>query len=598
MTLALGCGAERSYVPAPEDVDYVGAILISSTGAEQGSELRRALGSVELEVPSGYSAFLFGYGAGALEPALGRSPTEAVLEGKLRAGRGCEPRLPVQTWLERVNLPEGPELDDVESPRPTAPWLSARCPDVSTRAPTASPGPVLRAGAEASCSAIRCGVEATGCGLDWSWGRCLVGAPSSAGTIDYAGSVCGQPPGCTRTEAREGADQSFSCVLASMSTTCGVDLYGPPLPLPATIEIVELYPGRESIGPPDRLGRTTLGRGLSWSVAALEDTLVVSGPGPEGQHQPAANCLAHEPSRLSVVERSSLAVVRTATAPPCLLDLAVDPGRQTFVAGYGVWPEIYLARFDDHGRELHRRRLDALPGLDPEIAYRPFELEVTPGGSIVLLLRDQTNEVGGETQRREILALMSSDLDLVATSNILDTELRHLSVVGDDRAVIADVRDHSLRWLSLPSFELAGRGGISNINAAAEPLHLAATSREDAVLGLGGAYGRFGRVNPTLVGEATLRPWPWAEAEPTASTRWPLDPSLRLVALRPGRWDGGPTLTLSALALYAIAETRYVPVASLVGELGAASQAITTPEGDIFVLYPWVGRLARVRPVP
>lgn len=599
LALALACGPERSFVPAGDGVDYVGALLIAQTQPERGSDLLRVEDAPEIEVPEGYSAFLYGYTADALEPALGRSPEDATIAGRLRSERGCEPRLPEASWQEALSLPGGPELSARLAPRPTAPWLSDQCPDVSLRAaPTTFPSPVLRAGADATCAALRCEAEARGCRLTWAWSGCLAGAPASAGSIDYSGRVCGALPGCVETAPRPGADAAFRCGLANGESDCRVDLYGPPRPLPATPEALELYPGRELIAPSDRLGRETLGRGLSWSMAALEDTIVVSGPGPAGQHQPAFACPPDEPSTLRFVDRASLAVVHTSTAPPCLLDLAAEPGGLSFVSAYGSWPNVHVARFDPAGRELERRRLDDLPGLAPGIAYVALEVEVTSSGRVVLLMRDQTSGVGSRDVRHEVLVLLGVDLEPVSSSEVLDTELRHLTSAGEDRVIVADTRDHSLRWLELPEFRERGRGGISNVNQAAEPLHFAAGGVDDALIGLGGGYGRFGRVSWRAFGERSLRPWAWGEAEPTASAVWPLDPALRLVALRPGRWDGSPTLSLAALALFAPNEARYIPLATLLGQYGAASQALSTREGDVWLLYPWVGRLVRVRPDP
>lgn len=598
LALGLGCGQESSFVALPEGVDYVGALLVSS-GSAEGTGLLRADEAREIEVPAQHSAFVYGFDQTSLGAALGRVPTEAQIDGALRATSGCEARLPVPAWLEGLSLPDGPALKTEDAPRLTASWVPELCPDTSmTPPPGTYPSPVLRIGAESSCSGIRCGVSVDGCTLRWDLRTCVRGSLSALGQVDFEGRVCAELPECSVERATPSSDATFTCGLTSGSGECKVELYGVPRPLPAEIELVEIHPGREGVAPLAQLGRDSLGRGLTWAFVVLTDTVVLSSPSPAEAGVPTASCPGNAPSLLSFVDRDPLGLIRTATAPPCMIDLAADPDRSSFVAVYGVWPEIYVGRFDESGRELHRRRLDTLEGLPEAIQYSALEVEVTPSGRVVLILRDQTSGVGSSVTRSELVVVLGPDLDLVRRSEPLNAELRHLAIGGETRMLIGDPRDHTIRWFELPSLELVSRGAISNLNRAAEFMHLDHLHGDEAVLSLAGAFGRFGRVAAALDGEATLRPWAWGDAEPTSSSAWPLDPELRLVALRPGRWDGTPTSSLSALALFSTKEDRYLPMASLVGEHGAATRAFTSPEGEVWLMYPWVGRLMRVKPRP
>lgn len=597
--LLAACGSEATFLEAPEGVAYVGALLVSEQG-DRGTMLSRVQPRAQIEVPDGHSAFIYGFDARSLELALGRSASEPELAGALRASVGCEPRLPKASWIEAVVGTTGPAIAKDAAPRITAAWVQESCPQPNEAVATpSSPRPVPWPGTDAGCTGLPCATYVTGCRLDIDLDTCVTGARKGRGSIGVDGEVCLElEEGCRPARALSGVDQRYECAFSNRPAACTIDAYGATSPLSAEVLVTELHPGRAPIDPPAAYIRGTLNLGLARRFAVLESTVVVASPGPRDLAQPRETCLGLGPSVLSFVDPSDLSLTHTATAPTCLADLAAEAGGQTFLAVYGTWPEIYLGRFDAGGRELERKRLEPPASAPPEIAYSPVAIDVSPAGHIAIVLRDRSSGVTSQVPRHEILLVLTPSFETLVGSSPLDADLLQVEFEDDETITLLDHRDRSLRWFELPSVTETGRARVSNVTRAADVVHAAVIGARQAVLATSGQFGRFGRVEADLENDPALRPWAWGDAEAGASSPWPLDPDLRLVSLRVRRLGDVENLNLSALALFSLREGRYLPVASIVGEHGIGAPAEQAQNGDIFILYPWTGRLMRVRPKP
>ena len=594
-----GCGAEVTAFEAPEGVAYVGALLVSSSGT-RGTVLQRVAPRVELQLDDDDSAFVYGFDQATLELVLGRPVTEPSLEGELRSSVGCETRLPKPAWLETFVAEDGPSLRAEDAPRITAAWVGARCASSGIGGDSEGlVGPVPWPAVDAVCSGVACPTSISDCRIQAQLDSCVPGLRAADGSLGADGEVCFElAESCAERAAPEGAQQRFECPIDGRPQPCRIDTYGPTQPLPAEIRGLELHPEQPPRTPSRDYFRYDLGHGIARHLVVLENTVVDPSPAPRDVVSPTYDCVGGEPWLLTFVDPDDLSITRTATAPTCLSDLVAEQGGRSFVAAYGRWPDIYLGRFDDQGRETLRRRLMPPMEAPGNIEYEPQSLALSPSGRVAVVLRDQTSGVGPNAVRSETLLVTNRELEPELSWLLGNRELLGLEFEDEDTLALTDHLSRSIRWFELASQSETGSARVSNVTRSANIVHAALVGPRRAVLSATGQFARFGRVTADEDNELFLRPWPWSEAEVTSSAAWPPNPNLRVVGLRPARYGGAETLSLSALALFSPSEGRYLPVASVVGEFGFAGPMRTSASGDVWVLYPWTGRLLRIRPIP
>lgn len=518
------------------------------------------------ELPGAVAYEVHGFSAAALA-SVAPLPSEEVLRAALvRAARDGEVVLPPATWWVRFDE-DGAASGEARPRALTADWLPA-CP---RRVPEGS-------ALAMSCANAECTPRLTqvGCALRLDATSCALGA--TEGTVRARGEVVLEradlPGVCAEVEAAQGVALSLDCATAR-GERCRLDVVTATAPPPLEVATAALAPGASFFDPINNprppvgflVGLAPLGAEVL--VARLDAPWVWW------------DCRPERRAWVDVVDASSLAVTRTATAPGCTMRGVPDPLRRGMLVLVGGQPGG-LALIGPQGQVLRQVSFDAAVRRPSEaplallattsrvvVALTSFDgsetstlIELDP---LSLEARDHTTvadrvEVLGLGVDGEVLVL-TDDVDTLLT---LDAEL----VLREPRP-LWDLCSEGFRVKPAVLFPYAPTRTLvlPSLDDQAQALFLLETS---------------GSCAPVV--------FPGAPRDVTALAVWPPDPELVLVGLLAARSRG-------SLALLEARRRRWVGGELPLG-LGPLDLATPGDAGRVWLLAPWTGTLVRVTPRP
>lgn len=514
-------------------------------------------------------ALVLGYSeAQVAAVSAGASPTQVTREALVEAPV-CAPALPTPRWSARwsVDAVTAP-VDPASTPRLTASWVDASCP---------ASGELW---VDTDCADVRCavGVERRGCTLALDLESCGLGRPRAVASVaglclDFAGTGWE----CDTREAPASAAAAQTC--RSAERRCNLTWYREPAAPEATLRRVSL-----GVGPPWRSVRAEvpgavsadiLARGHAWDLAPLGRGALVSSPagGPREACDPTAEGVLH------VLDGDAARVVRTTTAPPCLVFLTAGPRGDEALGIYAEQGEWLLGRFDAEGRQRGRAPADprprgaaAVPRPDVD-SWIPQALVRRPSGWVSLWRQ----RFGAGS----IVLRYDESLTSVTYTEVPETWVTHLWVEDDDHATLGTNESGELLDADLRTGDVARR-----VRLDSRSLRPAVTSY-DAVRVGGELLVTTGQPAALWVvsGDRVLAESLVYDAD--ASPHW-------LVQLP---WAPGRVLVASVTAersaawsIYSAAERRFLPGTRALGA-GVPARAVADLHERVWVLLAWAGEV-------
>lgn len=518
------------------------------------------------ELPGAASLEVYGYGVGTLAP-VAPLPSEAVLRASLvRAARDSEVVLPPATWSTRFDEDDGPR-GEARARALTADWL----PPCPRRVPEGS-------ALAMSCANAECTPRLTqvGCALRLDAVSCALGA--AEGTVRARGEVVletAELPGvCAEVEAAEGVALSLACTTAR-GERCRLDVVTATAPPALEVATAPLSPGASFFDPINNprppvgflVGLAPLGREVL--VARLDAPWVWW------------DCRPERRAWIDVVDASTLAVTRTATAPGCTMRGVRDPLGRGLLALVGGQPGA-LVLIGPQGQVLRQVPFDAAVRRPSEA---PLALLATDSRVVVALtafdgsesstlieLDPRTLEARGSAVLRDRVEVLGLGVDgeVLVVTDAVDTLLTlDAGLTLREPRPLWDLCSEGFRLKPAVLFPFAPTRTLvlPSLDEQSQALFLLETS---------------GACAPVV--------FPGAPRDVTALATWPSDPGVVLVGLLDARTRG-------SLALLDVGQRRWVG-----GELplGLGPLDLATPDeaGRTWLLAPWTGTLVRVTPRP
>jgi hypothetical protein len=417
----------------------------------------------------------------------------------------------------------------------------------------------------------RCEISLTtsGCSL----GR-LEGSIDAEGRLDLNGGAGGH---CTGTASTGPIAISLSCMRAR--DTCPIDVYSGPFAPRIAIQSKAVLDQHMTPG-----GGFTTPFGAHRAVTGYLSGMQIVGAQLavstfEGLFD-RYDCDNSTPTSIKLIDRDSMAIVRTASAPPCLNNIIADPIGPGLIGTFGgSAPQI--GRFDELGRLTASARvaLSALrPGEWPEA---------------MLIFGDQS---------RLLVAYTSSDGDhthfvyfdlatLMMTQSVPALiQVRAMADLGADLFGVSDRIGG--RVVLFDKMTAESRGGLmlgDRAGLSPDPgfiLFHGPSSRTIAGT-TGPAPGIQALSQTTLFGGARTVA---IDAVAWAMHEWPADRSRILVGIT----ELAPALD-AYVTFFDPSAVRFEPTPILIGS-GAVSQALADPEGRVWLLLPWSASVVRIAP--
>jgi hypothetical protein len=429
--------------------------------------------------------------------------------------------------------------------------------------------------------------EQTGCDLRITWRGCTM-LPEH-GVIDKSGSVSfdtmtgvGQ---CTGN-----ANVSEPVFRMSCTSGCTVDAYTPPFRSIATVQAITVDSALalSTAGTFDPLiGFAPLQGYISGAAIVGDRVLVVA-----TVHNAAwdAACTSSPPLEIVAFDRKTMLETARSSAPACLTELVADTDGRGFFGLYGGQaPRI---GFFDAQAQLVRSASIAVP-MGTNMIFTTGILRADDGATIFAALDIEGRDAMGAaydvgflaafaaadlapgptaTFAQGIRAVSFSDEGLIAVSPFYDNEIRLFDPVGlasRDSFMIPDK----------PAFHIM-RAGAMTLHRTASRMLIAST-------------GDYPTVN--IFTKRMLEGWAQyyeAPATPWAGAIWPLDQDLAVI---------GVTLSdrtaAARIALFDRQKMRFLPGSTEVG-VGVVQQILTDADGDLWIVLPWSGTIARAHPIP
>lgn len=341
----------------PEAIGYAALLGLDGTGAPvAGSGLsRREGGRFELRIsetapPESYR--LFGWSEAELR-SVALSPQLSADFSPLSVAGPADPVLPPPTLRAAGARADARfEPDPAPAPDLTIAWLP-RCPVVF------DPNQPLLG--DLQCARRRCDLTMTqkGCGFEIDTGLCRLG--TFRGSIDGRGRLTLAEHDPQLTHCRSPVEPN---PLALHAMACQLEGFDCRFELHASGRESELELTRVALGRPGLEGRGRAEimppKGALGGLAVLADHLVVAR---YAAWVPTGACTIADAGELLFLDKATLSVVGTATAPPCLERLASGEGGAEFFGTFRRAGEVYLGRFDPGGRRLAEARLPPVAPL-------------------------------------------------------------------------------------------------------------------------------------------------------------------------------------------------------------------------------------------
>ena len=576
---SVGCSSRRVLVavdPELEDgalwrgllLEDADGTLVASTGLARedgGAAVVFELGADDV---APQVVFAVGYTDDQLA-ALDPPAADGLLAQPLARADAAAPLLPAPAFSARGAL-DGDVVTlkpDAAPPALTAPWLP-RCPELDA----------ARSAVDVACGSLYCAARfvQAGCEVQVNTGLCGLGTID--GLIDGRGKLTfGAGAGlgaCTRTEPVSGAHRSLVCT-GGGEGACRIDLHWAPAAARfdiGTAVAVDAEPITH-----EKIMRPAVG--YLGGLAALEETVAVA---THAGRVDGWQCTSTSSGAVVLIQQSSLAVVATVPAPPCLTHIARDPSGDGFIGVFGgVSPS--LGRFDA-GAHL----IEAVPVVDAALTAGHFAVGITttaaPPSIAVAFTR-----LAEPVDARVVLF----DVQTLAVAAVSVATLRKLRGISAgapgelvsidehmDRVLVFDARTAELD-AALPLGRLRdgigprlGRVGFADGHVLVSTVDDNASMHTVDVAASTHAY-------------ATFFEWP---AEPFAFAAWPAVPGLQLVGVTEPR-----DARRASVALFHPDPPHFLAGAAHVGH-GVVGDMVTDAGGRAWLTLPWSGHVVRVGP--
>lgn len=559
-----GSGCGETFFPLPDlppEIGWVGAIAVDPEGAVlAGSRLAPASGAptleLELDAPDGFGLLVLGFGAEDIEPPPGNA------DRIVPAARCSNPLHPRRVWAAGGDF----TADAEHAPAVSVPWLNACAPDLASR---------IRA--DVRCARNYCPVQAVQAGCDLSLEQiCSQGgftgqAAGSRLCLESAGKACvAAPPvpGATAVLTCDG-DCEVRFFVDSGAPWAQIErrrLIEHSTPFVPSLRNNATRPWANRVG---YLPSMTLGD---------DGPIVVVSPEP----RLSVDC-AGLSSEWWNIDRLSMNVVRTATAPPCLRTLRRIPGRGEIFGIFGEGDRARVGAFDPAGRLLR----DA-PVLTPDGQgannVRAFEYFPATQQLIVSLGLNDVSDAEG--------FLIALDPDTLASSVFFRKPNSRFTSLATDGALLAATNETNdiVQWFDATSRMLAEvqvpkTTTVNMGNLTYDPrsrLFIHSFPSDDA---------QVQSYRPSqIIGRAAIFDSP---ALPISTVVWPWDDALLLLGGSYQDESGGYHATLHRFST-AIDGVLVGPTDAGYGMVGEMEV-----DGDqIWALMPWSAELLRIRPAP
>lgn len=412
-----GCAKQQTFIQLPEEIDYVALLAIDA-----GRVLVRAspIEPYDANDPPAYAAELDGdtnlYFVGWTSDQLSLLTASLDTSQRLERAIGCRSRLPIPTFFAKIDGESLAAADTNTAPALGAPWLDGACPN--DRAPDTA---ILECADVSEAPLTR-------------KGPCFYTAQLTAGvlldlTVHADGTACADttpPAECTgAVEYLTGQKLICEAAIDIPEEDCKILLYQRP-PVPSfSVDLIELAEVNDYL--PDALReRGDLFRDHAKTGYAY-DLLPVPGDRVwvtlDSMLDEARNCFAlpdPTPAELRAYDGSTLELLSTREAPPCLQNLAADPRPDHQAEFFGVFragAQLAIGHFDENGALTRSATVapDAMPRFVFDTLVLPdrkeivLVLESLPRRTIVALDLDTFSETARAPSALEIHAIERMD---------------------------------------------------------------------------------------------------------------------------------------------------------------------------------------------
>ncbi|MBI4818240.1 MAG: hypothetical protein HY791_18395 [Deltaproteobacteria bacterium] len=585
--LGPACGDQPVQLGGGEDLWVVASIELDASGARVSStSLRFASESFEVESDRGNRLFALGWSKPALLEAFIELP-EPLPDDLLEIASGCVPRLPTPDWTGELIERSFFERDSSAAPETTIQWLSGVCP--RRESPPNVTSPISLAG---SCAGGACAFELgrDACELELAVSECVQFFPFEGPLKAHVGPdglVCLETARCAPGATLDCHTQDGrECVIALEEARSSIPVQTDRLEVfEAPPRVPESLPGRE-------VSTAELATGYLADILPLGEELVVATH--DGDFAVSRTCRRTDPSRIYFVDRSSLEITGSSTAPPCLTALLEDraEGESGFLGLFGSGLSISIGRFDRRGGIVKSTRL--LSGVDLE-GRSPLPVGVAWNPSA----NDKIAAYLGSGSGNELIVELDVNLEIGEVIRIPVATARAFTVTPQGEFLRAEDGGNKLVWSR-------GARDVAEIR-----LHSSGSVRimPPLVLGDGRVVSSFGGTLPAVQlipssHEGVLSEAIFFEAQADATTLVTLGAEPNgaksvLVGLREHASTAGRAI-LAILELEATAQpwlpsTLSFRTGSIVVGSGVLAKPRVDRDGWVWFMLPWSAEVLRVR---
>lgn len=540
--------------------------------------------------------------------AMGSDFEQLRSAAPLASPDACIEQLPAPSWGRFIGpLGASREVPRGEVPPFRAPWLSGVCapePDVPGRdADMLSP-------LSLEVNGKFCGRDAlsqTGCDLEFRWERCNIGAqPPLDLRREWDDRVCVvRESECVPMEKGELGLRSagFRCEPSS-SSPLELRIHRPKSPEDVSFvraEHVRVIDGAlPELPPTDWITPDLLQRNHLSAMLELDTRVVVS-------THPSERCglVCPEPAvtQLVFVDRDSMEIVRTATAPPCLTRLAPHPEGGFVGAFQREHTSFDVARFDDGGRVVATTHLMDAPAEPPALWIAGLEY-LPELDRYVVILAPNNRAVREIVHSDNHILLFDRELAVVSRGGlpflgdrVAITSATRVSTPSGDRLLLEEDAGGRYLLTDLEVTEIQRSAGL--------PVGVGLSRRTHAVLQLdderllfaaGGDLPVLGEVFPSSENNVRLLAHQF-EALAESSVLAPFGPDVVLAVVRP-QASGAEAIYLSRFDTRAF---RFLPGSPRLrmpdgSDPGAATRSLVDSKGRIWLGFARSPFLTRLEP--
>ena len=556
----------------PSGDHFVGAILRSGEGTALSSTGLAPIGAdaPSYIFPSNSSAAafidLYAFPAADIAALRGAVSLDELLTGSIREATPQEPILSPLSYYARYTADGAASSNPPPAPALTAPWLPA-CPSAFSSTTVDIDLSCARGG----CAA---GLELSGCRGTLNLNP-VCGLQPFEVTIGARGEVRAEGDAALKSCAAAPAEpDSFAHTICQDSgqDECHLRFYSRREPVLRSLTSVSVGPAARSL----RLDRPIVG--AVSSMALLPDRVVVT--------QPAefpifwADCRETAPTKLTFVDRATLQT-STATAPPCLLKVGVDPSGDGFLGAYGA----EIGRFDRRGHLLASVRV----GAPITAQHRPIAYVRAMGSSQAGFVY-AVDDILPLPHDSFVALVDPRTMALSVSQGASGSSLGQGTVAGGAIAVtgtgLGGEEKDKLYELSA-SGEVLDRGSLRACSEGADvsPPEVLGLAAHTVVAVTGNVASAIFVMPGTELARCARANFYAFNADATALAAVPRRETLALVAVTDA---SDPERERTALGVLDASAPRFLPKISALPP-GAITSLVVPGDGTVWMLQPWTG---------